>query len=233
MLKSDKCHRKIMNQNQLIDKFNAAYRSFPKNYHDDFDNFWVWKHKIESKNEHILDKNHLDSTHNRICSILRGWQYKRGPKCDQDPLYKLKQALNNISDDYDEMRNLTLFDIKQFDMKQFQRIWQELGDVKIVKTSGNSENPLVMSVCKPLMLLWGQTLAFDTRVRGNYYDEYKYSFLRKNRWSSQEWLCSLFLSYSLLEKNKEFTEYLKKHSLGKYGKDCSIPYGRLLDIYYF
>lgn len=222
-----------MTQSQIIEKFKQAFRKFPQNYQVDFDTFWLWKIKTESRTEHILDTEYLDRTFNRLSPILKGWQYNRGPNIDQNPLENLKLALKNISEEYNEIRNLSLLDIEQFEIKPIQRIWEEFGNVKVNKTNEEIRLPLVISICKPLMLIWGQTLAFDTKVRGSYYKEYKFSFLRKNRWSLNEWLYSLFLSYSLLEKNDEFKKYLKKCSIKKYGDHSLIPYGRLLDIYYF
>jgi len=217
----------------LINNFKEAYRNFPQNYQNDFDDFWLWRNKIETKTEHILDRDHLDGTFNRLSPILKKWQYNRGPKCDEKPLDNLKLALNNISEEYAKIRNLSLLDISQFELELFQKIWNEIGDVKIIKKEEPDENPLVISICKPLMLIWGQTLAFDTKVRKNFSYEYEKSFLNKYRWSSNEWLYSLYLSNSLLKENKKFTEYLRTCSIKKYGKDCPVPYGRFLDIYYF
>jgi hypothetical protein len=222
-----------MDENHLIEHYKLKYRSFPQEYQNDFDIFWKWKKKIESNKEHILDDKYLDRTYNRLCPILKSWQFKRGPKCSDDPLIQLKIALENISEEYSAIKDYTLLEIEQIDLQQLERIWNELGEVKIVKNVDRSKHPLVISICKPLMLMWGQTPAFDSKVRKNFFEDYKNSFIRKNRWSFNEWICALALNYKLLKNNEKFTSYIKNCSKEKYGIDSVVPYGRLLDIYYF
>ncbi|HVP96760.1 hypothetical protein [Methanoregula sp.] len=216
-----------------INNFKMAYQNFPRSYHSDFDCFWNWKNKIESEKDHILDSQNLDRTCQKLLSILKKWQYFRGPKSKEKPHKNLKVALSNISDEYAIIRNLTLLEIEKFPYESFHIIWQELGNMKTLADEASSQQPLVISICKPLMLIWGQTLAFDTKVRNNFTRDQDIRKLNKYRWSLNEWFYSLYLCNKLLNENEEFKYYLTNCSVKKYRKKGPVPFGRLLDIYYF
>ena len=215
---------------QLIEKLE----SFPSNYMNDFDEFWKWKLETESENGHILDDDHQEETYEKLRRILRGWQYLRGGGGYKvDPWATLKYSLRKISDAYNQIRKYTLLEFSEVPNELLESIWHELGRVK--ESDGN-KNPVgyynVISICRPLMLLWGQTLAFDLRVRENIPQGYNVSKY-KTQWKFEKWRRVMERFQGGLKQNSEVVDLLKKVSLRKYGTDSIVPYGRFLDIYYF
>lgn len=65
-------------------------------------------------------------------------------------------------------------------------IWHELGRVKEKDGKRNEFGYyFIVATCKPLIFLWGQTLAFDSRVR-KYFPK-RYDVPKGNRWSFEDW----------------------------------------------
>jgi len=214
--------------------FIEKLESFPSNYMNDFDEFWKWKLENESENEHILDDDYQEETYEKLSRILRSWQYSRsGRGYEIDPWTTLKDSFRKISDAYNQIRKYTLLEFSKVPNESLESIWHELG---CVKESDGNKNPggyyNVISICKPLMLLWGQTLAFDLRVRENIPRGYNVS-KHKTRWKFEKWSRVMERFQGGLKQNSEVVDLLKKVSLRKYGTNSIVPYGRFLDIYYF
>ena len=220
----------MIDSKQFIEKF----KSFPLDYMNNFDEFWKWKLKTDCESEHILNDNHREETYGKLHRILRSWQYFRsGRGYKVDPWITLKDSLRKISDVYNQIRKYTLLEFSEIPNELLESIWHEFGCVKEFdgnKKPGGDYN--VISICKPLMLLWGQTLAFDSRVRKNIpwrcsLSEYK------TRWKFKNWKIIMERFQQGLKQNSEIVNLFKKVSSRKYGTDSIVPYGRFLDIYYF
>lgn len=144
----------------------------------------------------------------------------------------LRASLEKISDAYDRIRSYDLLGFSEVPSGPLELIWHELGRVK--ERGGRksaSGRYYVISVCKPLMLLWGQTLAFDSRVRASV--PRGYGVPQRQRWRFAEWSRVMRAFQGGLRRSPELVSFLKGMSLEKYGSDASVPYGRFLDMYYF
>jgi len=207
--------------------------SFPKEYKDNFD--YVWKRKIQIESESkssLLDNKHIDETYRRLCSILPKWQTYR-PMDNTRCLATLKTSLDKIALSYNQLSKYSLLDFENIPPETLEPIWHELGRTK---EKGGELNDYglysIISVCKPLLLMWGQTLAFDSKVRKNLPKKYpidKYS----GNWNMIEWKSAMTLLSRELKEDKKAIEFMKKTTDEWYGKDTPVPYGRFLDIYYF
>jgi hypothetical protein len=82
------------------------------------------------------------------------------------------------------------------------------------------------------MIIWGQTLAFDTIVRKEIQHDFR-CCKNNYRWEFEDWLRVLIESKKFLEENPELCRYFQDFSIKKYGKSSIVPYGRFLDIKYF
>lgn len=210
----------------------ARLESFPAEHDDDFNEFWLWKTRVESDDRHILDDAHREMTYDKLSKTLRTWQAYRNSQ-NSSPYETLREALRNISPSYDAIRGYTLIELDEAPMESLKRIWHELGRVKEREGKGNEGDIYyVMAVCKPLMFLWGQTMAFDTKVRrhcpsclGVKPNEY--------RWTFDKWRGVMDEFRIFLNDNRDCAELLREESERRYGEDAPIPYGRLLDIHYF
>lgn len=111
-------------------------------------------------------------------------------------------------------------------------IWHELGRVK--EPNGNTRRDWgysIISICKPLILLWGQTLAFDSRVRANIPNQY--NILMGHRSPLTTWKEVMIRFQEDLKQNPKIVDCFKEESLKRFGNNSIVPYGRFLDIYYF
>ena len=108
-------------------------------------------------------------------------------------------------------------------------IWHELGRVKTIsyKQSVNGEYPII-AVCKPLMFIWGQVPPFDS-INRKKMNLASYG----NSWSFQQWMRTMIGLKSLLLANNAVINLCKQETLRVYGSNYIVPYGRLLDIYYY
>lgn len=213
-----------------LERFRIKLSSFPSDYMKHFDDFWKWKLKVETEDDHILGCNHRREAFRRLCYILPRWQtYRNSP--NPDPLTTLKRSLVTISDAYDQIRMHSLLEFSDIPNQPLELIWHELGRVK--EYNGNKNDAglyYIISICKPLLLLWGQTLAFDSRVRKN-----TPCYVPKTRikWSFKEWKKVMERLQNNLQRDSTVVDFFKEKSLEKYKNVSSVPYGRFLDIYYF
>lgn len=204
--------------------------SFPSHYMKHFDSFWKWKLKVETDHKHILDINHLEEAYGKLCYILPRWQtYRSGGNLH--PLITLKASLEKISDEYNQIRKYSLLEFNDIPRQLLELIWNELGRVK--EYNGNRNDAgcyYIIAICKPLMLLWGQTLAFDSNVRKH---TPWYVSKTRTRWTFGEWKKVMEKFQESLQEDSEIVDFFKIKSLEKYGNDSFVPYGRFLDIYYY
>ena len=223
-----------------VSNIKTRLDSYSKNYiryNSEYNGFWRWKIKVEEDgSKNILDDNHRDETYKRLLEILPGWQTYRGVECD----YKtsLPVSLNNIAEAYDHIRNYSLLDLNEMNNEHLELIWHELGRVKTDSGIRRKEGDYhVISVCKPLMFIWGQTPAFDSRNRKEMMMDSSLLFTaalpRRARWQIQEWRMALEDLRKAWSKDEELINCLRDEAIRIFGSDHVIPYGRFLDIFYF
>ena len=213
-------------------KLRHALDVFPKKYMKDFNDFWIWKNKVESQDTSILDDKYIETTHTTLYEILKGWQtYRKGN--NSNPSKTLKISLKNMRNDYDQIRKYTLLNFKDISEFKLRMMWHELGRVKEYEGETNeSGDYYAVAVTKPLLLLWGQTLAFDTRVRRNLPRIHRVS-APDFRMGFSKWY-GVMSSLSIeLNESPEFIQEVQTISKEIYGEAAVIPYGRFLDIYFW
>jgi hypothetical protein len=213
-------------------KLRHSFKVFPKKYMKDFNDFWIWKNKVESQDTSILYDQYFDTTFTRLYEILKGWQtYRKGK--NSNPSKTLKISLKNMRNDYDQIRKYTLLNFKDISEFKLRMMWHELGRVKESEGETNeSGDYYAVAVTKPLLLLWGQTLAFDTRVRRNLPRIHRVS-APDFRMGFSKWY-GVMSSLSIeLNESPEFIQEVKEKSKEIYGEFAEIPYGRFLDLYFW
>jgi len=215
-----------------IDVFRKRMKSFPVNYMNNFDYVWKWKIKKENTGELILNEKILIEAHFRLSKILNRWQtYRNGDNTDS--IGTLKQSLKNIEDSYSMIKDFSLLNFEKIPIEPLAEIWHELGRVKEEEGKMNELGIYsIIAVCKPLLLLWGQTLAFDSRVRKNIDRRYKIPKY-EGKWVFREWIDGMNQISKKLNESPDCILAIKEESHRRYGKKSPIPYGRFLDIYYF
>jgi len=213
-----------------INKDSASYIT-------QYNDFWKWKISVERHSKgHILDAEHMDYTRKRLMAILPGWQTYRGAKCSYEK--ELPIALGRIVDAYNEIKQYSLLEFHKVPDDLLRFVWDTLGRVK--EDSGVSRTDLdyfVIAVCKPLMFLWGQTLAFDSINRININKDRSLQFtlqlLRRSRWTYSYWKSVMQDFQRELLQKPDIIDYCKSHSCRVFGSNSIIPYGRYLDLYYY
>ena len=150
------------------DELRNRMRMFPHRYLDNFDHVWRWKVSVEDKVGSILTDTHRDEAFKRLSRILPKWQtYRNGE--NNSPYKTLKESLKNISEAYNEIRSYSLLEFDEISIKSLEKIWHEFGRVKEYEGRVNSNGfYYAIAACKPLLPVWGQTPAFDTKVRENF-----------------------------------------------------------------
>lgn len=213
-----------------LEEFESRLRAFPSDYMQDFDEFWLRKLQIENSDNYILDNAHREETGDILLPILRCWTTYRPLVISEDTFLN---CLGKISAAYNQIRNYSLLEFEQIPRQALELIWHELGRLKQPHERKNAEGwYTLVSVCKPLTLLWGQTLPFDSRNRLNIPSKY---FPSKDNWRCDfgSWVSIMEKLQEDLSQDKQATYYLRNLSLKKYGTSCIVPYGRFLDIYFF
>jgi hypothetical protein len=202
-----------------------------------YNDFWTWKNSVERAGyRHILDIDHIDDTCKRLLSILPGWQTYRGAKCNYEK--ELPHALGKVSDAYNKIRQYSLLEFHQIPDEPLRLIWESLGCVK--EAFGIRRTNLdyfIIAICKPLMFLWGQTLAFDSINRINIKKDSSLQItsplLSTSRWTYSYWKAIMQDFQRELLQKPDIIDYCKSHSYLVFGSNSIIPYGRYLDIYYY
>lgn len=203
-----------------------------KPYTDSFDDFWKWKckHETKTEHEHILDDNHRADTYNMLCDMAGKWQVYRPQKSGWRE--GLKISLEKIAKAYDQIRGHSLLEIDKIPQEPLKSIWHELGRIK----SDNSDGCYyyTVAITKPLMFLWGQTLAFDSNVKKTMSDiKIPKGKIKATTWNFETWTTSLKRFSNILKQDPEVVKFIGEKSAELYGPGCVIPYGRFLDIYYW
>jgi hypothetical protein len=213
-----------------LKEFRAKLRTFEPYYMREFDEFWRWKIKTETERKHILDDKYRDQTCSKLWSILRGWQAYR-PYNSTACLRVLEDALKKMADAYNQIRSYSLLEFDKIRDEPLKLIWHELGRVKEIGGRKNKYGYYyIVSLSKHLMFLWGQTPAFDSRVRTHI--PWSYNVSKDNRWHFGEWKSVLERFQEDLSQEPEVVDSFKKESLKRYGTESMVPYGRFLDVYY-
>jgi len=215
-----------------IDLFQKRMKSFPQKYMENFDYFWKWKIKKENEMQDILADHTLVETHYRLSRILNRWQtYRNGDNTDS--IGTLQDSLNNISGAYIEIKDFSLLDFEKIPRDPLETLWHELGRVKERNGERNDSGYYsIIAICKPLLLLWGQTLAFDSKVRKNIDRRFhipKYI----GKWVLNDWIEGMSRISKMLLESPECIKMIQEESYRRYGQKSPVPYGRFLDIYYF
>ena len=213
-------------------KLRHALDVFPKKNIKDFNDFWIWKSQTENQDISILDDEHIEATNTKLYEILNGWQTYRNGK-NNNPSKTLKISLKNMRADYDQIRKDTLLNFKNISEFGLRMIWHELGRVKEYEGETNEGGDyFAVAVTKPFLLLWGQTLGFDTRVRRNLPRRLGLSAPDFRMGFSKWYVVMSSLSVELNEST-EFIREAQKISKELYGEDAVIPFGRYLDLYFW
>ena len=199
----------------------------------DFDEFWRWKLRIESGNGQVLDESNRDEAHKKLSKALLKWRAYR-PSKSAECLKTLRTSLANISDAYDRIRNYTLLEFDKVPIEPLKLIWNELGRTKEKNGKINDQDYYIVSISKPLIFLWGQTLAFDSIVRSNIPKFGIYSYIiNDTRWNFETWKEVMEKFEGNLRKQPEAIDTFEKEAEKRFGKSPIVPYGRFLDIYYY
>jgi len=218
-----------------LKQFRARFQSFRKtdyqSYPFCFGEFWKWKLGTETKSEHILDAEHIEETYHRLSETLKIWLWHR-PFSFSELARRLMDALEKIRDAYNQIRSYSLSEFSEIPNEPLEFIWHELGCVK----KGEDKNPsgyyLVMATTKPLMFLWGQTLAFDSRVR-KYMPRFGIPRLSGDYWSFRTWKKVMQGFQESLKQQPKILNIFRWVSRKEYVTDSIIPYGQFLDLYYW
>jgi len=213
-------------------EFQQALARFSPRYRQDFKSFWLWKLRIESRGQSVLDEGHRAEAYWRLSSILASWQAYR-PFGQIAWRKTLQESLGRIADAYDRIRHYTLLEFDKVPDDQLKLIWHELGRVKARDGRKDGRGHYyVIAVCKPLMLLWGQTLAFDGNVRSGLSDRYPISATDRHC-AYEHWRHVMGLIQRDLHGAPELVAWMRGWASCEYGSDAIVPYGRLLDMYYW
>jgi len=215
-----------------LEKFKSRFQAFGSlDYAGDFKGFWKWKVKTEKDDEHVLDGKHRNETYRRLCNILPGWLTYR-PYSSSVCLGILESSLAKMVDAYNQVRHYSLLEFSKTPTEPLELIWHELGRAK---EEDGDRNPggfySVVAVTKPLMFLWGQTLAFDSLVRS--FVPKSLNVLRNYNWVFNDWKHAMNSFQDFLREQPEVIDFFKKVSLETYGTDSIIPYGQFIDLYYW
>ncbi len=218
-----------------LEKFKDEFQSFKKidyeTYPYCFGHFWKWKVRTETESVHILDPKHIRQTYKRLGQTLKIWQWHRPSKFSK-LTRKLKNALQRMRDPYDHIRSYSLPEFSEIPNETLESIWHELGPVKTPGGKNPAGYYLVMATTKPLMFLWGQTLAFDSIVRGRL-QSLDINGLRDDRWDFETWKNVMVTFQKSLKEQPEVVSLFKEVSRNEYGTDSIVPYGQFLDLHYW
>jgi hypothetical protein len=190
----------------------------------------LWKNEKESGGQSVLDDVLIEATYVKLAKILVSWQTYRRSK-NHAPLTTLRESLDHIKGHYEKVKEYDLTRFNELPREDLEEMWHEFGRVKEYGGRRNSRGRYnVIAVCKPLMLLWGQTLAFDSNVRYNISG--MDIRMGQYQWIFEKWYDAMITFSDYLNDDEEIRDCINKLSMEKYG-DFLVPYGRYLDIYYF
>lgn len=218
----------------LPDEYKIRFEVFKKldslTYPFTFGEFWKRKLATENETANILDAGNMEITYNKLSITLGKWRWAR-PYSLTRLAEGLRLSLQNMQDAYDELRRYSLLEIEEIPDDLLKKVWHEIGCVKdFGKNSGGYY--LVMGATKPLMFLWGQTPAFDSVVRRRM-PRFGMTGLTYDHWSYETWKKVLVKFKENLERQQGLIDFLKATSKEEYKTDKIVPYGQLIDLYYW
>lgn len=220
----------MINPEEFIIRFQHFKRFDYQSYPYCFGEFWKWKLKTENESEHILDAEHVEEAYGRLSKTLKIWLWHR-PYSFSDLAGRLKESLKRIQNAYSQIRRYNLLEFDEIPPEILEPIWHELGWVKTFEKNDGGYY-LAMATTKPLMFLWGQTLAFDSVVRKRM-PRFHISGITDNYWSLEKWKKVMMRIQGSLRRQPEIVDIFRKVSLKEYGTDTSVPYGQFVDLYYW
>jgi len=214
-----------------LDTWRDKYTKFRKiDYANTFYGFWKWKIGVELDNSHILDMDHLGKTHSKLEYPLKLWQTYR-PFDSTLCLERLKTSFTEIASAYNEIRKINLLNFHEVPIDQLNVLWDKLGRVK--EPDGKERlQYYIVGVTKPLMFLWGQTLAFDSYVRENM-PTGKVKFIEDTRWTFTMWYNVMKEFQQRILEQPDFIDLCNEISLRDLDTDELVPYGQYYDLYYW
>ncbi len=226
-----------MNLGDFEDRIVASRVVSRRGYVDQYNSFWAWKTYVERDGEdHILDAQHHAETSRRLLGILPGWQTYRGVGCDYRRT--LPASLRRVSEAYAEIRRHTILDFDRVREEPLRLIWHELGRIKEKPGDTREDSAhLVISICKPLMFLWGQTLAFDSANRRNIRSDrtihFDTSIPLTGRWTLARWRTIMLGFQRELLRRPAIVSCCESVAGKVFGTAAPVPFGRFLDSYYY
>ena len=215
------------------EEFYRRFQKFKKiDYANAFYSFWKYKVNIESGTGHILDSTHMQRTFSLLGPILRSWQAYR-PMVPSVCLERIEISLSEMVSEYDLIRNISLLEFDKAPRKVLKIIWNKLGRVKECDGNENSfSDYYVVATTKPLMFLWGQTLAFDEIVRDNM-PRSNYYGVDQRKWTFTLWYNVMSKFQERVLEMQDFINLCHTICLKEFGNDEIIPYGQFIDLYYW
>lgn len=182
--------------------------------------------------DHILDGNNKDETYKRLSSILPKWLTYR-PYDSYTCLKYLKNSLEQIATIYDEIRKIDLLNFDSIPEEKLQIIWHELGCAKEEYGQKKKDGKYyIIAITKPLMFIWGQTLAFDINVRRSI-PKFNIPGIKNHVWSFKTWKNVMFSFQQKIKDQPEFINLCREISTKELGSNNIVPFGQFLDLYYW
>ncbi len=217
----------------VLEKFSKRIEKYVNmDYGFNYYPFWKWKISIEQNDGHILDQNNVSETHEKLMPIMRYWQTYRPFKTSVIS-ERLRHNLEEIGDAYDRIRQYDLLHFNKAPKADLKIIWNKLGCVKETDGKENRFSRYYsIAVCKPLMFLWGQTLAFDKLVKKNLPDP-GYAGFSNNKWTFDLWYNVMKDYQRRILDLPDFVELSKIICRKNFGTEKFVPYGQFVDLNYW
>jgi hypothetical protein len=216
------------------DEYKIRFEIFKKldslTYPFTFGEFWRRKLALENETKSILDTGNLEPTYNKLSITLRKWRWAR-PYSLARLSKGLSLSLHNMQDAYAELRRYSLLEVEEIPDDLLRKVWHEMGCIKnFGKNSGGYY--LVMGATKPLMFVWGQTPAFDSVVRRRM-PKFGITGIAYDHWNYETWKQVLVKFKEEIEQQDGLIEFLRATTKQEYKTDKIVPYGQLIDLYYW
>jgi hypothetical protein len=220
----------LFDAQKMRERFEIFKKIDSTTYPFSFAEFWRRKIRLENQVDHILSERHIHVTYGKLSQTLKAWQWNR-PYEFAKFAPGLRTALANMGESYNAVRNYSLLDFHKVPQNHLELIWNELGAVKEL---GKNDYGLyfVMAATKPLMFLWGQTLAFDSVVR-RLMPRFEMTGLGSCNWTFKTWKAVMTRFSEAVGDELELVDIMKELSLKEYGTDSMVPYGQFMDMYYW
>jgi hypothetical protein len=216
-----------------IDVWRRRYHDFKKiDYANSYYDFWKWKLDVELSGGSILDDSHRETAFDLLAARVGNWMVYR-PLDLFTCLPRLKRGLEAIQSPYENIRKYDLLSFNKAPRDQLKIIWNKLGSVK--ETRGD-ENPtscyFTVAATKPLMFIWGQTLAFDDYVR-KIMPTMPLAGIDTDRWTFTLWYTAMNRFQEWVLEQEEYIEVMRETARTNFGSDELVPYGQFIDLYYW